>query len=135
MKSASATLLITLFWLAASPVLMAQQQADFSITSAAGTRIEIFSQLQPLQINRMHSWHLQISDSQGAPVQGADITVTGGMPEHDHGLPTAPRVTSELAPGRYLLEGVRLHMPGYWEFTFVINTGERSDSLQLDFEL
>ena len=38
-----------------------------------------------------------------------------GMPDHDHGLPTQPQVTSRLENGDYLLEGVRFHMPGKWQ--------------------
>lgn len=134
MKSVAGTLFITFFWLLTNNTVLAQQ-ADFSVTSTAGTELQIYSQLQPLQINRMHSWHLQLTDSQGQPIRDARVIVTGGMPDHDHGLPTAPRVTSEIAPGRYLLEGVRLHMPGRWEFSFVIDTGDQSETLQLEFEL
>jgi hypothetical protein len=47
-------------------------------------------------------------------VADAQINVNGGMPAHDHGLATSPRVTRYLGEGQYLLEGVRFHMPGEW---------------------
>ena len=62
------------------------------------------SALDPIEINRIHSWVLSVSRD-GEPVEGAVLVVDGGMPEHDHGLPTAPRITADLGDGRYRLEG------------------------------
>ena len=90
-------------------------------------RVSYASDLQPLVINRMHSWVLDVVDSDGGPVTGANLTVSGGMPIHDHGLPTSPKVTRELEPGRYLLEGLRFHMRGEWQVEIAIDAGELSD--------
>jgi hypothetical protein len=57
------------------------------------------------------------------------------MPEHDHGLPTQPRVTEEINPGTYLLEGVRFHMPGKWSMVISIETEENLSTVSLDFDL
>ncbi|WP_437640471.1 FixH family protein [Sorangium sp. So ce854] len=51
----------------------------------------------------------------GAPVEGAEVVLDAAMPEHDHGMTTSPR-HRELGGGRYLSEGMKLHMPGAWEF-------------------
>jgi hypothetical protein len=75
-----------------------------------------------LAINRMHSWILHIEDEDGLEIEGAIVDVDGGMPEHDHGLPTKPRVTEELGGGDYRLDGVRFHMSGYWEIIVSITT-------------
>ena len=85
------------------------------------------SDLQPIVINRMHRWILSVTDRDGEPVTGAILTVAGGMPAHDHGLPTSPRVTRELQPGRYLLEGLRFHMNGEWHIEIAIEVGELRD--------
>lgn len=90
-------------------------------------RVGYASDLQPVVINRMHSWVLDVVDPDGKPVTGATLTVSGGMPIHDHGLPTSPRVTRELEPGRYLLEGMRFHMRGEWQVEVAIEAGELSD--------
>ena len=74
----------------------------------------------PPQINRMHSWILHLETADGTPVENARIVVEGGMPEHDHGLPTRPRVTKELGDGDYRLDGVRFHMSGYWEIVVTV---------------
>jgi len=75
-----------------------------------------------LAINRMHSWILHIEDEDGFEIEGAIVDVDGGMPEHDHGLPTKPRVTEELGGGDYRLDGMRFHMSGYWEIVVSITT-------------
>jgi cytochrome c peroxidase len=51
------------------------------------------------------------------------LKVDAHMPEHRHGMNYAPQVTM-LAPGRWRADGLMLHMPGKWEFVFVVD-GER----------
>lgn len=92
------------------------------------------SSLDPIEINRMHSWTLFLTRD-GAPVEGAELIVAGGMPEHDHGMPTRPRVTAELGAGRYLLEGMRFHMNGYWEVTIEIESGPTRDRIIIQLNL
>ncbi len=104
--------------------------------SAAGIfQVSFSSRLQPMTINRMHSWVLHVETAAGDPVEGAEIQVGGGMPEHDHGLPTSPRVTRELGAGDYLVEGMKFHMHGAWQVTFAISTQEATDSVLFDVEL
>jgi len=98
-------------------------------------RLTYSSELEPIVINRMHSWTLRITDADGAPVTGATITVSGGMPAHNHGLPSAARVTREVEPGTYLLEGLRFHMRGQWQLEFAIDDGARSDVVVIPLEL
>jgi YtkA-like len=71
-------------------------------------------------LNRLHRWRLLLADLHGRPVAGATITVGGHMPGHVHGLPTQPRVTQELAPGVYLVEGLKFQMDGWWVMQFDI---------------
>ena len=89
----------------------------------------------PVEINRMHSWILSVKNQEGEPVTGAEIEVVGGMPAHDHGLPTAPRVTEELGDGNYRLDGVRFHMGGDWEMTFTIRVGEVESIVVVELRL
>lgn len=111
------------------------EQAEFSVMTEGGNRLHISSDLSPLEINRMHSWLLRLTDADGAPVANARFAVQGGMPDHDHGLPTRPEVTEEIEPGVYLLQGLRFHMPGRWLIEFDIGLGEDADSASLEFEL
>ena len=98
-------------------------------------RVSFRSELDPIVINRIHSWVLRVEDEQGAPVSGARITVEGGMPSHDHGLPTAPQVTQELTAGEYVLEGMRFHMRGQWKIEITINANDKQDVVVIPLEL
>ena len=75
----------------------------------------------------MHSWQIRVIDSESKPVTMASVSIEGGMPEHDHGLPTRPKVTSEISPGTYLLQVVRFHMPGRWEIKFTISREDQQE--------
>ena len=111
------------------------QSATFSLTTNQNSALEIFSQLDPMAINTIHSWELVLYTADGASLSGARISVVGGMPDHDHGLPTSPVVTREITPGRYLLEGMRFHMPGRWLLTFDVISDQGSESATLEFRL
>lgn len=111
-----------------SMVTVASADVSNSWLSRSGHfRVSYESDLQPIVINRMHHWVLSVADKEGKPVSGAIVVVAGGMPAHDHGLPTSPRVTRELAPGRYLLDGLRFHMRGEWQIEIAIEAGKLRD--------
>ena len=68
-------------------------------------------------------------------MEGAAITLEGGMPEHDHGLPTSPRMTAELGSGDYRIEGIRFHMSGVWEITATIIIDDTHNLCVIPLEL
>jgi len=86
-------------------------------------------------INKMHTWILHVENADGIGIEGASIEVTGGMPEHNHGLPTKPRVTKELGGGDYRLEGMRFHMRGYWEIVVSITTDGGTSKVTIPLQL
>jgi hypothetical protein len=90
---------------------------------------ELHSLAEPIQINQMHSWEIKLNTPSGAPVLGAHIGVDGGMPQHGHGFPTRPRVTRELGEGRYLLEGMKFSMTGWWEIKLKIQAVAGNDDI------
>lgn len=92
------------------------------------------SSLDPIVINQMHSWVLQIT-SEGDPVLDAELVVIGGMPAHDHGLATTPRVTEELSEGKYRLDGIRFHMQGDWEILIEIKADGTTDFVTVTLTL
>lgn len=113
----------------------AENLPDLTGTSAKGLQIEIYSELTPLQINQIHSWHVRLLDSEGNALLVDDLEINGGMPEHDHGLPTQPQVTSLLENGDYLLEGVRFHMQGLWQLLIEFQHNDSPDTAIIDFNL
>ncbi len=78
-------------------------------------------------INQMHAWRVRLSTPDGAPVSKATIAFDGGMPQHGHGFPTKPRITREVAPGVYALEGVKFSMTGWWDMRLTVQAGDVSD--------
>lgn len=128
--------LLSLFALLTVPHTgLSQASPDFELGESNGYRVRIYSQLSPVQINRIHSWELEVLDADGNPVEDASITVTGGMPDHDHGMPTNPQVTGTTGNGRYLLEGVRFHMPGRWVLLIKIASANNASSIEFEFTL
>lgn len=89
------------------------------VSQPAGLHVSMYSELEPLTINQMHSWIIEVRDAQGEPVADAVIRVEGGMPLHNHGLATSPQVTGQ-GEGRYQLQGMRFHMNGDWELRLQI---------------
>jgi len=114
-------------------------QSVLSAQTSRGLSIKLDSELQPLEINKIHSWLIHLSDENGKAVSDATIEFSGGMPEHNHGLPTQPQVTRELEPGVYLLEGLRFHMQGAWRLDLKINWNKQgsaiADGVIINFDL
>ena len=73
----------------------------------------------------LESWLLTLKTKTGASVERAAIAISGGMPQHNHGLPTSPQVTDYLGDGRYRIEGVKFTMSGWWQLRFAISAGRR----------
>ncbi|WP_309630319.1 FixH family protein [Brevundimonas sp.] len=90
----------------------------------------------PVPMGRIHAWRVHITDASGSPLTQAIVQVTGGMPEHHHGLPTQPRVTESATPGDYVINGVRFSMTGKWVLNLDIRAREgRSDTVTFSFVL
>ena len=111
-------------------LLLASAQADDAswVSSRGLFEVTFQSELEPLEINTLHAWVLHIEDASGQPVLNAVIEANGGMPKHDHGLPTRPRVTQEIGNGDYQLDGLRFHMRGEWEVSITITVDGKTDT-------
>lgn len=92
-------------------------------------RVALHPLVSTININQMHAWEIQVNSTAGAPVLHAQIGVDGGMPQHGHGFPTQPRVTRELGDGRYLLEGMKFSMTGWWEIKLDIKAEGVEDKI------
>jgi len=85
-----------------------------------GFRIVLIEAPSPLPLNQSHGWRIRVTDSQGEPFEPAALTVVGGMPQHGHGFPAAPRLSPGKRAGEYDIEGMRFHMPGAWQVGFTV---------------
>ena len=117
----------------AQPV--AADEIPFQSTVAGHYEVRFDSQPKPIVINQIQSWVMSVRTGDGLCVKGAEITVVGGMPEHNHGFPTVPLVQPGANDCEYLVEGLRFHMSGRWEMSFNIKAGAKTDTLMVSLDL
>jgi len=86
-------------------------------------------------MNQLHAWTLNVTTPDGQPVEGARVAVDGDMPQHGHGLPTQPEVTRDLGGGRYLVEGMKFQMDGWWVVDFGVTAGGVTDEVRFNLLL
>lgn len=95
-------------------------------------RVSFTSEGEPPPVHEIHRWLIHLETAAGEVVEGAWIRVDGGMPEHQHGLPTQPQVTQDLGGGDYLVEGMKFSMGGYWVLDLAISAGGESDTVRFE---
>jgi hypothetical protein len=79
-----------------------------------------------------NAWTVLLSDVSGVAMTGADVTFTGWMPEHGHGLSSVP-LARELDGGRYEIRPINLFMPQLWEFGVAVTHEEQRDIVRFSF--
>lgn len=125
---------VLVFLMSLTPLLVFGDD-DSWLTRSGYYRISFDSTLKPIVINKIHDWVFHIRNPDGDPVTGATISVSGGMPLHNHGLPTDPRMTKEIGNGDYLVEGVRFHMNGYWELLVTVEVDGKRDTVIVPLDI
>lgn len=119
-----------------APVASSDLDTSASVLTDQGLfRISYASETTPLPLNQIHTWTIHVETADGQPVDDAEITVDGGMPQHGHGLPTNPQVTQNLGGGDYLVEGMKFQMLGWWEVKFQISANGQSDDVTFNLIL
>jgi hypothetical protein len=112
--------------------------ADYAKTRVSKTEIfkaSYTSDPEVVPVSKLHSWKVKVETADGKPVNDAEITLDGTMPEHGHGMPTQPKVTKNYGDGTYLVEGMKFSMPGWWVVTLNINAGGKTDSVTFNLQL
>jgi hypothetical protein len=104
-------------------------------TSVGGRYVATLEPASPLRPRQMQTIRLVVRDAAGRAIDGAQVAIDGGMPQHGHGLPTRPRVTRSLGDGIYEIEGVRFNMGGWWEFTLAIAGPSGADTVVFNLAL
>jgi hypothetical protein len=81
-----------------------------------------------------NEWTIEAMDSGGSMLDGASIQVKPWMPDHRHGTnPLYIDATPTGRPGQYTLPTFDLFMGGFWTFTFTVESGGQSDTVQFGF--
>lgn len=104
-------------------------------SSTAGLYVATVEPEAPLRTRKLQRVTLTLRTADAEPVEGAVIEIGGGMPQHGHGLPTAPRVTKSLGGGKYLVDGLKFNMGGWWELTFRIAAPTGTDIVTFNVDL
>ena len=89
----------------------------------------------PVPVGSIHTWTVKVATPDGQPADTATITIDGGMPQHGHGLPTQPEVTTDLGDGKHLIEGMKFNMTGWWTLTVSIDGPQGADKATFNLVL
>jgi hypothetical protein len=151
MKNTRTVLMLALLMAAAAPIACSHAMmmihgtgatrpaaSEFGLgprTSAGGRYVVVLEPAAPLRPRQMHTVRVIVRDAEGRAVNGAQISIDGGMPQHGHGLPTRPRMTRDLGDGIYEIEGVRFNMGGWWEFRLAIAGSRGADTVTFNLDL
>ena len=100
----------------------------YAVIKTGGKQYRV-AQGQRLDVERVAGEEGELSFEPLMLVDGAAVTVDGGMPQHGHGLPTRPLVGREVAAGRYSMEGMKFSMPGWWEIKLAIEAAQGDDTV------
>jgi hypothetical protein len=104
-------------------------------TSASHLYTATLAPGQRLRPRTLQTVHVKLMDARGQAIDGAQISIDGGMPQHGHGLPTKPRVTKSFGDGVYEIDGVRFNMGGWWEFKLSISSASGTDVVTFNLDL
>lgn len=75
-------------------------------------------ELSAIPVNQMIELNVEVKALDGKPINGLQLSkFDAQMPAHRHGMVTKPKI-SALPSQQYLIEGVKLHMPGMWQLMF-----------------
>ncbi len=96
-----------------------------------GVRVTLVDAAPAPPVPGLNVFVLRIEDLEGNTIHGAELTVSEYMPQHHHGSPSEP-VSEQLENGTYEVSGIEFTMPGYWEITIDVATGELEDTVRLD---
>lgn len=75
-----------------------------------------------------------VLDRDGAPVDGATVTVTAEMPMHGHGS-TEHAVVTGGGEGQYTADPVTFQMPGMWQVTVQAKTENDTGSKTFEYNV
>ena len=120
--------------------MMAPPPADLDLALSKTTDNGLYvaslaADQSPVPVGAIHTWTVTVTTPDGEPVDTAEIAIDGGMPQHGHGLPTKPEVTTDLGDGSHLIEGMKFNMDGWWTLTVSIDGAEGSDTATFNLVL
>ena len=134
----AACTLLLLAWIGLGFVMLRTPERDYSTTRLSEQslyQVTIHPDHDPIRINEMHSWTVNVETRSGTVVENETIMVDGDMPQHGHGRPSRPEVTRYLGNGDYLVEGMKFQMTGWWVMDFDLMVDDQSDRVSFNLLL
>lgn len=99
-----------------------------------GKRYTLAWRAQPaIHVGEFFALEVALCSREGQP-RVSTLRVDAQMPQHRHGMNYRASVRPQ-GPDRFVVEGLLLHMPGRWEFTFDVNAGADRESLRADVQV
>ncbi len=70
-------------------------------------------------------------------LDGLKLKIDGGMPMHNHGLPTSPEIIWNKNTKRYDIKGLKFSMPGEWVLNIYVDSQDNhpKDKGQFKFSI
>lgn len=131
---------VLLLPLLAGCFLMARPNPDANTSTTRTSKTGLYEvsyvpEVMPVPKRELHRWVIGVRDMEGRPVDGATIQVDGGMPDHGHGLPTRPQMREAQGDGRYVVDGMKFNMGGYWVVDLAIAAPAGNDTVRFELNL
>lgn len=108
------------------------------LSNDASWRITWWTDPATIPMHELHAVEVRVERAGGGAEPVPDdlvLTADARMPHHRHGMMVQPEV-EKLAPDRFRVRGMMLHMSGYWEYYFDVESAgviERAqDSIELE---
>ncbi len=79
-------------------------------------------------LNKLFSFEIKLKE----PIE--KLIIDADMPSHGHGMITQPSVT-RIDPFLYQVDGMILHMPGYWEIYVTIKKEGEQEEFMFPIQL
>ncbi len=100
----------------------------------SGTRYALaWIAVPDIRVSEFFTLEITVCAAPGQPA-ARTLRVDATMPEHQHGMNYRASVRPR-GPGRFVAEGMLLHMPGRWQLTFEINVGAQREVLTGDLQV
>lgn len=90
-------------------------------------------ELENIPLNKMIELEAEVTALDGMSINDLKLVkFDAQMPAHRHGMVTKAKITDQ-GSNKYLIKGVKLHMPGVWQLMFDLKAS--SDAIQVAIPL
>ncbi len=121
---------------AAGPWAPPPTEAHSELLSAEGSwRVRWAAEPADIPLDALFDVTVAVEPAGGGAVpDDVALALDARMPHHRHGMLVQPTVT-RIGPGRFRVEGLMLHMPGYWELHLDVVHRGVAERAQAAFEI